>query len=435
MALEFGHGSIDWLSTATAGTNIVITTLSFQPKAIRFYWVGLQSAIDAASQAVSERRGVGFAVDTANRRAVGTYSLDTAATSDCGSVAVNDCCVVTVDGTGTIDGKLDITSFNADGFQMTVDDQAPVNITVFWEAWGGDDITVAAVGDIAEPAAIGTQNYTVTGFTADGANQIVMFAGVQATAAVGTGQAADSGLHVGFASSTSAANQVTVCGNSDDASTAMDTDGYCQDGECLSMILRAGGNPNARASLSAWGTNQFTLNWAARATSNRRSIFLAIKGGGWRVGAYTIAGNTLNSTTTVSGIPFQPKGLSLIGRMTAENTAATATANDRIGFGTGSSTSSRRSQGILDENATASSACEIDTVVEYDQVLAFPSVTGTLQSAYDINAINTDGFQIIVDVAGGVANEWQGYMTYGDQPLITTSLKDIIGAGIIPFPR
>ena len=421
MSLSFAHGAIQWLAADAATTVYTVSGLTFQPKALRFYWVGLQSASDAASEAVSERRGVGFAVSTSSRRAVATFASDTAGTSDCGSVAANDCCVCTVDGTGARDGELDLNSITSDGFTLIVDDQGVANITVFWEAWGGSDITVAAVGDIAEPAATGNVDYTVTGFTSGGTDQVVMFAGVQSTAAVNTGAAADSGLHVGFAASTTAADNVTICGNSDDASTAMDTDGYCQDGECLSMIVLAGGTSvNARATLTAFGTDNFRLNWAARATTDRRSIFLAIKGGSWKSGSYTIAGNSGGSTATISGLSFTPSGISLIGRMTAEDTAATATANDRIGFGSGSSTSSRRSMGILDENATASSACEIDTVLEYDSVLCFPSTGGALLSAYDINSMTNSSIQIIVDTAGGVASEWHGYLTFGNLNQNTT---------------
>lgn len=413
MALEYAHGAVQWLAADAATTVYTISGLPFQPKALRFYWIGLQNAADAVSEAVNERRGVGFAVSTSARRAIGTFSQDTAATSNCGAAARDDCCVCLTDGAGASAGRLDLNSIPSDGFTLIVDLQAAANITVFWEAWGGTDITVAIVGDIAEPAATGNVDYTVTGFVAGATDQVVMFAGCQSTAALNTDAATDSGLHVGFAT---AVGGVTVCGNSDDASTAMDTDGYCQNSECLSMIVVAGGNPNARATLTQFGTDNFRLNWLARALTSRRTAFLAIKGGSWAVGEYTINGNTGSATATVSGLSFAPKGVSLIGRMTTKNTVATATANDRIGMGSGSSTSSRRSMGILDEDATASSACEINTTIQYDQVLCFPSTAGALQSAYDINAMNSDGFQIIVDTAGGVASEWQGYLTFGDAP-------------------
>jgi hypothetical protein len=416
MPLNFAHGSVQWLTTDALNATKVVTGLGFTPKALRFYWVGLQSnsPTNAASNTVNERRGVGFAVSAASRRCVGTFNINqNGAGSQCGSVAMDTCVVVTVSSAGAVDGQLDISSFDTDGFTLIVDDVTPANITVFYEAWGGQDITVATVGDIAEPAATGTVNYTVNGFTDDGLNQVVMFAGVQSTNAVNTAQSQDSGLCVGFASSTSSVNNVVVTGNSDTGSDPSDTDGYCFQGDCLAQIVIAGGTAvNARASLSAWGTNQFTLNWSARATTNRRNIYLAIKGGSWSASSYTIAGNTLNSTTSVSDLPFFLRGLSLIGRMTAQSTAGTATAQDRIGFGSGLSTASRNSVGIIDEDAAGTT--NIGFVVQYNSVLSFPNLAGGVQATYDINAFNLNSFQIIVDTAGGVASEFQGYLAFGD---------------------
>jgi hypothetical protein len=422
MALNFSHGAIQWLSANAVGTIYTVSGLSFQPKALRFYWVGLQSnsPTNAASQAVNIRRGVGFAVSTTSRRSVGSFSQDNAGSSNCGAVVINTGCVVTVDGNGAVDGILDLNTITTDGFTLIVDDQGVANITVFWEAWGGDDITVAEVGDIAEPAATGTQNYTVTGFDSTGRNQVVMFAGCQSTAAVNTGQATDSGLHVGFSTSNTTANDITVCGNSDDNSGTSDTDGYCIRGECISMIVIAGGNPNARATLSAWGTNLFTLNWLARGTTNRRSIFLAIKGGSWVASSLTIAGNTINSTSTVSTLPFNPIGLSLIGRMTASQTAGSSTVQDRIGFGSSSVTTpsilsvyTENSAGVLDENNVGTT--ETDTIIQYNSVLSYPSAAGGVQTVYIVNSYAPNGFRLITVTAGGVTNEFIGYLVFGSQ--------------------
>ena len=422
--LNFAHGAHQWLTSQAVNTTTAITGLGFTPKAVRFYWVGLQSnsPTDADSQAVAERRGVGFASSPTSRACVGTFSADNTASSDCGSVWSNTACVITVDGAGTVDGLLDISSFDADGFTLIVDDVAIANITVYWEAWGGDEIRNVTIGSIAEPAATGTQSYTATGFTTntlDG-GQCVMFAGVQTVNASGTGQAQDSGMHVGFATNTSTSNNITVCGNSDDGSATMDTDGYNYTGECLSMIVIAGGNPDARATLSAYGTDSFTLNWLARATSNRRSIYMAIKGGEWSAGSTTIAGNSLNSTSTIGGVPFNIRGISLIGSMKTISTVATSTAEDRIAFGSGLSTTSRNSAGVLDENGTANS--EIDLSIYYDQVLVYPSNAGALQTAYDINRLSANSLTLITDTAGGVANEWIGYLVFGDRKPRTVSI-------------
>ena len=420
MALQFAHGAVQWLAADVVNTVYDIIT-PFSQKAIRLYWVGLQSNSPTAanSQVVAERRGVGF-IGTASPSAhnVTTFSADNSGNADCGSAYSETYPVMTVNGTGTIDG---ILTFTVSGGQVSlvVLDQAPANITVFWEAWGGDDITNVTVGAIAEPAATGNQNYTALGFLNGATDQCIMFAGVQSVNASDVGQAQDSGLQVGFATSTATANQIVVVGNSDDGSATMDTDGYNYTGQCLSMIVIAGGNPNARATLAAFGTDLFTLNWGARATTNRRNIYMAIKGGGWQAGSYTIAGNTLNATATVSDLPFVPVGASFIGANKIISTVNTSTVQDRIGFGTAlvdpsaRTTFTRNSAGVLDEDATANS--EIDTSIHYAQSLVFPSNAGALQSAYDMSSMGVNNFTVIVDTAGGVANEWQGYLVFGDQ--------------------
>jgi hypothetical protein len=406
VALDFAHGVVQWLAADGVSTVYSISGLAFQPKALRFTIVGIASATDAATAASSGRRGMGVAVSPSSRRSIATFSEDAVAAANCGSAWSNDCVVSTCDGSAARTGRLDLDVINASGFDLIVDDATPVDLTVGWEAWGGSDITVAAVGDIAEPAATGDQDYTVTGFVAGATDQVVMFAGCQSTGAVNTAVSQDSGFHVGFAT---ASNNMTVCGNADDGSATMDTDGYGRNVECLSMVVIAGGTTmDALATLTQFGTDNFRLNWSARAVTDRRSIFLAIKGGQWTVGAYNIDGTTLNATATVSGLPYAPVGVVFVGAR--KSSVAPQGALDSLMFGVATSTSSRRSMGYQDQNSTADSALHL--VVDYDSVLSYPA-SGALAAAYDLNAMNSDGFQVIVDLAGGIVNELQGYLTFG----------------------
>jgi len=415
MALEYAHGAIQWLGSDVVGTNYTVSGLTFQPKGMRFWCVGIQNEADASSQAVNLRVGVGFATSISDRRCVGSFSQNTATTSNCGTTARNDSVIATTNGAGADDGLLDIDQVNSDGFRLRVDDQGVANLTVFWECWGGSDITVAACFDLAEPATATNVDVTVTGLVSGATDQVVLFAGCQDSNALNTALAEAAGLFVGAAKDTS--NQWVCGGNSDDSSGSMDTDGWCLDGECIGMIIRAGAAVmEARAAFVQYNTDGFRVNYAERGVTGRKTVGLAMKGGQWAVGSYTIDGGTGSATATVSSLPFAPVGVSLAGRMTVEQASDATTGNNRLGIGCGSSTSSRQSMGVLDEDGTASSTCEIDTTIQYDQALSFPSTTGTLQSAYDINAINSDGFQIIVDVAGGVSSEWQGYLTFGSAP-------------------
>ena len=183
----------------------------------------------------------------------------------------------------------------------------------------------------------------------------------------------------------------------------------------------AGGTAFANANLSAWGTDAFTVTYAGTVVSGRKTVFLAMKGGRWAAGGYTINGNSGSATATVSGLSFAPKGVVIGGTMKTEHTAGTGSVNDRLSLGFGTGTSSRRSLGVLNEDATVSSNVEIDLCAEFDSVLCFPSTAGALASSYDINAMNSDGFQIIVDTAGGVASEWQGYLAFGDAPTFSVT--------------
>lgn len=413
--MNFAHGAFTWDWTEALNTTHAITGLGFSPKAIRCYYSGISSATDASTDTVSLNRGVSFSTPSFNIRiGVNSFDQDNTASMQCQTAFFQGAAMRAQGGTTAgITARLDISSFDADGFTfktvVTPATGGPQTITIFWEAWGGEDITRVSVNAIAEPAATGNVDYVVTGaaFTPD----VVMFAGCQSTGVINTTARSDSGFCVGFASSGAAADNVVVLGNNDDGSASADTDGYCKTGECLAMITTAGGNPNARAQLTQFNADGFRLNWIARGVTDRRYISMSIKGGRWQAGSYTINGSSGGATATVSGLTFTPIGMCLIGRMTTEQAAGTSTIQDRIGLGTGTSPSDRKTQGMLSEDATANS--EIDLTIQYAQVLAFPSTTGTLQSAYDINSIDTGGFQIIVDTAGGVASEWQGYLTFG----------------------
>ena len=99
--------------------------------------------------------------------------------------------------------------------------------------------------------------------------------------------------------------------------------------------------------------------------------------------------------------------------MTATQAAGTSTINDRIGFGSGLSTTSRNSAGVLDEDGVGTS--EIDTTLQYASVLAYPSAAGGLQTAYDISSLQVNEVTLITDTAGGVANEFIGYLVFGHE--------------------
>ena len=417
MALSYAHDSFEW-STATTVGNLAATIsgLSFQPKAIRLWAVGYNSATDATIDSAHAFLSVGFATSASDRRSVGSHERDASAAGLSGNVYTDIGCLIIHDGAtaGGI-GRLDIDAINSDGFTVIVDQQstAGASIRVFWEAWGGSDITNATTGVVTEPAATGTQDYTVTG---NFQPSVLFFAGVSNTAAGSN----NTNAVVGIGAATGAAKQWTFTIYSDDGATTIDTSRYGRSDECISCFpstANGATNPDARASFVQFNADGFRLDWLARAATGRVNIYLAIKGGSWDVDTLTLDTTTATSTATVSGLSFQPVGASLASHGFSEQAAGTGLATWALSMGCFSSTTSRRAQGIIVEDGQAN--VEIDQALEYDQVLVFPNVTGAppgVLKSVDINAVNSDGFQLVTDVGGSTSTDLIGYVAFGDAP-------------------
>lgn len=406
MALDYASGAFVWVASDPIGTLYTVSGLSFQPKALRFVRVYNTNLVDG-SGTYNLNTSIGFATSPTNRVACGVRNPHNMGVSITSSIAYDvGGILIELDGSGTITALLDLDTINTDGFVAIVDNMPGDSTTVFWEAWGGTDITVAQVGYFADPSVTGNQDYTVTGFLPDDPNQVVMFSG-------GIGNTdAQAGISIGYATSGEPSNNIVVTGSAKDNQTTSNTRGYCQTGECIASLNPLDWSINARAQLTQFNVNGFRLNWLNTSSwAGYTTIYLAIKGGSWQAGSYTIAGNTSSATATVSGLNFTPKGLDLIGRRSIQSTNNVSTVESVISIGMGTSVSNRKSTGFWDQSGLAN--MYITHTTQYDQVLCFSS-GGALQSAYDINAMNSNGFEIIVDVAGGVANEWQGYLAFGN---------------------
>lgn len=426
MALTHAFGVVHWLSTDTVGTTYTVNLpAGFNLKAIRFYTVGINSATDAESGGTSAVTNIGFATGTAARRCVGNVDFDNNDFNACGSAIRNDCVAMRASSDGTINAQLDITTFSGEQFILTVDDDTTQSMTVGWDAWGGSDITVATVIDFAEPAATGVQSYTVTGFTAAATDQVVMLAGCNVTAALNTAHDIGSALYVGYCTGSASANNIVVAGNNEDGAASSDADGYAQTGECLAMIPALGGNPNARA-IGSFDTDAFKLDWLERATTGRKSIGLCIKGGQWAAGAYTINASGATNTATVSGLAFQPIGINFLGGgPTAQNTNDTASAGKTFSFGSASSPTSRQTMTMrVGDTRNFSEVC---VGVHYDHALFYLTAAAAIDSEYDLDAITSGGFRVIVDATPDIpsSTEWQGYLAFAGA----------VGGGAPPFRR
>ena len=409
MAFNFARGTIQWQSADVATTTYTVSGLSFQPKALMFVTTGIGSSTDAANQTADWQSNIGFALSTSDRRCIHGFANDADGTARAQMAYRNDAVAAqSAHADSDTTGELDLNSITSDGFTLIVDDQGLQNLTVEWYAWGGSDLTAYEIFELTEPAATGNTETNLTGaFQPD----VLILAGSNLAAGPPTFLAtADTTMMLGFASGPASTEQVVIATNDDDAAGTMDTDGYIRGGEVLALITNGGGNPNTRASLASFDVDGFTLNYAATANTSRRTIGLAMQGGQWAAGGYTIDGNTGSATATVSGLAFQPIGGIGFTKGTTQSTAGTSTAEAKISIGGWTSTSDRSALGVWNENATL--ATEVDHVVEYDAFLALPTNAGAAASAFDLSAITSDGFTVVVDTAGGVASEYHGYLVF-----------------------
>lgn len=141
---------------------------------------------------------------------------------------------------------------------------------------------------------------------------------------------------------------------------------------------------------------------------------LELQVGGWKSSAVTIAGNSLNSTVDIGPQSFEPNGISMFTRNVIQNgTPGTSSTQDIICMGTASSSTSRNSGGVFDENNLADS--DVNLILQYDSVLSVPSAVAGIQAEYDISSFSINNIRIITDVAGSVASTFLGYLAFGTE--------------------
>lgn len=416
MPLEYSAGRFQWSSADTAGTTKVVSDLTFQPKAMKF-WTNGQNGPDASANGWYSW-SMGFANSATSRLCITSFSANNSASAACTREA-NTSAILTVNNNSTTqDGGLDLSAVSSTGFTAIVRNQVANTVTVHWEAWGGSDIANVTVGMIVAPVAVGTTTLEADGFTAAGTNQCVMFAGNQADAN-NTVTAENGGVFIGYATTAGQAGnsrQVMAGTSVDHGTVTMDTDGWGDSDDVIGRVTLAGAATlESRANVESFGTNAYTIRWNAAAGIASRSIYMAIKGGSWTAGDYLHDGSAGSNTVSITGFPMALKGVEFITAARTKNALNAATANATLSYGYANSTTGRACISIHDRDATAESWCR--NTMNTDSVLSYSRSPNVLQR-FDLNSLNSGGnnFQTIVDAVGqGVASQWIGYLAFGNQ--------------------
>lgn len=393
------------ITTGAVGTTFTVSGLSFQPTAILFNWSG-RTTIGSANE-FDHRWGAGFATSTSSRRAYTSASDHGVGTSAADNNRFNDCCIGTLTTTGATDGKADLNAINADGFQLIIDDTFAVALAVQWFAW---DATNAEIVDFNEPGSTGDQDIA-TSFALNTGNDdkaVILLGGGNGTfGTVDTFSVWEMGVVAGD----TPVNALLACA-ARDAAPNMVTHSYCRTGECLAVTYLDA--VQSAASLTAWLSTGFRLNWTTIDTTANQFSALVMQGGNqWQVGdALTSTG----STNQVESTNFQPTGLIVGSHCKTESVAGTVQAHDERSLGFATAPTTRSCIAVVDTDAPTSSDIAIggwsDRIYNnFDQTNAAKT---TVQGAMDLVSFDaTPSFTYVMDTTDDVENYFW-YLATGD---------------------
>lgn len=423
MAMNAKAGSFN-ITTGAATSTVQVTGVGFQPKAIIFFWSGRTESTDASGRATTFR-GVGAAASTSARIAATNQSQDAQAAAVCDQAYHNGACIELLTTAGGIDGLGDLSSFDSDGFTIVIDDAFSSDIRVSYLALGGDSLTNATTGRVTEATATGNFSVTGVGFQPD----LLLFMGPGRLSANPAAQGADSLFMLGAAISSS--SRFSYCGGSNDGATTMQTVSYLLDIECASATnASASTNLRARADFVSMDSDGFTLNQLETAGGSFQYLFLALKGGNYRIENLLTQTNTTTDITE-TGFGFTPSGVLFVSACRSENTQDTATDHDQWTVGACNSATSRTSQATMDADNTADSQCS--TAIEHDEVYINLDTSGSVQGLMDIKSMDSDGFTCIMDDADP-SQSFVAYIAFGPAPSgggpSLKTRKTLLGVGI-----
>lgn len=422
MAFNSYFGSFQ-MSTSAAPTTQTIAGVGFTPKVVIFWWGFSTATIDTVGRK-DVKKGFGFMTDAGENGCGDAFSDDAALTANSHSITTTTRCIHALGSAGGSLGQADFNAVNGDGFVLDIAGTFVFAFTVFFIALGGDDLTNYDIGTFTEHTGAGTQDITSVGFRPDTA---IILGSASTTLATATG---DSLHSIGFAANTTPSTFV-VSGGSNNTPTTMQTLSYAKGAEIIALYDAGVTALDSRADLTAWLDTGFTLTWSESANRSRELVYLAMKGPKFTVGT----GLTQTDTTTdivASSFGFTPSAFIIGSAARAASTADTPTDHDHLSIGGGISSSSRGAVARLDEDNLGTS--QTTEAIEFDEVYVNIDTASAIQGLMDIKSVDTDGLTFIMDNADP-AQSFFGYWSVGLTPVAGTAIKDIIGGGMILYPR
>jgi hypothetical protein len=396
MAYSAKVGSFNINTAKTVGQTQAITGIGFQPKIVLFWWGGSTGVGDTVAGG-TYNIGFGAAISSSSRFCCMGISEDAQADSDSLRSCYSSEVMRAYTNTSTLDGILDFTSMDVDGFTLTIDDQFTQAYRVSYLALGGTDLTDVYIGNKAMPATTGNYNVTGVGFQPDA----VITAFTTPTGGMETNTAT---LYLSIGMATGASHQGIVNGYSYSASATSAAGGYGYDGQITE-------NDGSFAdTFVSFGADGFTLNHTL-GDSVRYFCFICLKGGQYSVS------NLLTRTDgndIVKTVGFQPVAVLFASANRALSTIDVTTNNLNLSIGAGTSASNRACAAVYDENGLATTETAYGN---YDSEVYAYVKDDAMVGLMDIKSIDVSGFTCVMDDTDPSAC-WVTYLAIG-QTIVT----------------
>lgn len=413
MAVRTKVGSFQ-VSTGVVGTVQSITGIGFNPIFVKFAVNGRTDAVNGIGNA-SHQFGYGIAVNpnvTRNNFSIGSKSQDaTGGVSNAASDAHELRAINTIlAASNTGDGEFSVTAWNADGFDITIDNQFATAVTIHYKAFTGNFSIENIV--VTEPAVAGNVNMVFA------KKPDHLFVLANASGAFTSGIADDSRMMIGAASFRRNAIQQFVCAfGANDNVTPTATQSFSRFDKFIAHLDTAfGANLTGQASITSISGTTVVLNFdVVSGGGNREHLVYAITGEEWEVGNFgtVTAGNNI----TVSGLGFRPEGIDFYSVTRGQDAANTPGSPDERVVGFVDSAGNQRSLTIEDSTGVVATT-RVSTAIQFDSVYA--STNGAAGPAIDARITYTsrqnNGFTLAQPTSDGAGRDIY-YIAVGDSPV------------------
>lgn len=247
---------------ATGTGNQAVTGVGFQPDLVLFL-SGFTGADDTALAA--SELSLGLARSSTARGAIVVGSID-AEPSNATKMSQQrtDAAILLLTTTMIQDAIADFVSMNADGFTVNKSDAPTASTPIFYLALKGGQ---HQVGNFTQPTATGSQSVTGVGFQP----RSLLF--LSRNAVAGTTIIAPNTLSVGTGISPTARGSIWSQAYNVDKS---DTNSYTATTDIVTLATSPT-TVNARADLSGFTSDGFTLNWSAADATARQVLYWALR--------------------------------------------------------------------------------------------------------------------------------------------------------------